>query len=70
MRSINGEYSILPVVLNDNAANVYGELDGIVFVSGFDNAVENTFILGGKDYVVIQDVSRTGFYDYYAMRLD
>jgi hypothetical protein len=49
---------------------VYGELDGIFMISGFNNAVENTFTLGGKSYVVMQDVSRTGFYDYYAMRLD
>ena len=70
IRHTAGNYPILPVVLHDNAANVYGEIDGIYQISGFDNVVENTFALGGKTYVVIQDVSRTGFYDYYAMRLD
>ena len=70
VRDTDGNYPILPVTLHDNTANVYGELDGIYQISGFNNVVENTFTLGGKDYVVIQDVSRTGFTDYYAMRLD
>ena len=70
MRDTAGAYPLLPVLLHDNAANVYGELDGIHFVSGFNNTVESTFVVDGKTYVVIQDVARTGFYDYYAMRLD
>lgn len=70
MRDTNGNYPLTPVVLHDNSANVYGELDGIHFVSGFNNTVESTFVVDGKTYVVIQDVARTSFYDYYAMRLD
>lgn len=63
-------YPLMRVVLHDNAANVFGELDGIFAITGFDNVVENTLVIGGVTYVVIQDVSRTGFIDYYAMRLD
>ncbi len=70
IRDTAGNYPLMPIVLNDNSANVYGELDGIHQVSGFNNTVESTFTVGGKTYVVIQDVSRTGFIDYYAMRLD
>ena len=70
MRPTDGRYPLCPVVLNDNTSNVYGELDGIYFVSGFDNTVESTFTIGANTYVVIQDVARTGFFDYYAMRLD
>lgn len=69
-RDVNGNYPLTPVVLNDNANNTYGELDGIYHISGFNNAVENTLVIGGVTYVVIQDVSRTGFSDYYAMRID
>lgn len=66
-----GTYYPLPrVVLHDNAANIYGELDGIHFITGFDNVVENTLVIGGLTYVVIQDVWRTGFADYFALRLD
>jgi hypothetical protein len=70
LRDTGGTYHLLPVELHDNAANLWGALDGIFYISGFDNAVENTLSLDGVDYVVIQDVWRTGFTDYFAMRLD
>ncbi|PKM31728.1 MAG: hypothetical protein CVV07_01035 [Gammaproteobacteria bacterium HGW-Gammaproteobacteria-11] len=68
-RDTNGSYPSNPIVLN-SAIGVLGELDGIRHITGFNNAVENTFELDGKDWVVIQDVSRNGFSDYYSMRLD
>lgn len=70
LRDSGGVYHLLPVELNDNSANLWGALDGIYYISGFNNAVENTLAIGGVNYVVIQDVSRNGFTDYYAMRLD
>ncbi|MEN3968224.1 hypothetical protein [Acinetobacter sp. BWR-L5] len=66
LRDTNDSYPLLPVILND-ANGIYGELDGIRYVSGFNNVVENTC---GPDWVVMQDVSRTGFADYIAMKLD
>lgn len=68
LRDTNGGYSLLPIVLYD-AANVYGELDGVFYISGFNNATENTLVIGGITYVVLQDVSRTGFADYLALRM-
>jgi hypothetical protein len=70
LRDTTGVYPVLPIVLNDSAGNVYGELDGIFFIGGFDNAVENTLTIDGVPYVVLQDVARTGFTDYIALRLD
>lgn len=70
MRPSGTSYKAVPILLHDNTANIYGELDGIYAITGFDNAVENTFTIDGVDYVVIQDVWRTGFTNYYAMRLD
>ena len=76
--SVGGDYQIrpaatnyptLPITLMD-ASNVYGVLDGIEMITGFNNAVENTFTRGGKTWIVMQDVGRTGFNDYIAMRLD
>lgn len=61
-------YPLLPVVLNDTI-NIYGELDGIFFVSAFNNVVENTITIGSDTYLVVQDVFRTGFRDYYALKL-
>lgn len=66
LRDTNDSYPLLPVILND-ANGIYGELDGIRYVSGFNNVVENTC---GPDWVVLQDVSRTGFVDYIAFKLD
>lgn len=70
LRDTGSVYLLLPVELNDNTANLWGALDGIFYISGFDNVVENTLTIGAVDYVVIQDVARNGFTDYYAMRLD
>ncbi|MDR2186855.1 MAG: hypothetical protein LBE62_02250 [Azonexus sp.] len=70
MRDTAGLYLLPPVELHDNAANVWGALDGIFYITGFDNAVENTLTLGGVNYVVFQDVWRTAHNAYYAMRLD
>lgn len=70
LRDTGGTYPVLPIELNDSSANLWGTLDGIYYISGFNNAVENTFKLDGLDYVVIQDVARTSHVDYYAMRLD
>jgi hypothetical protein len=69
LRDVEGYYSLHKVMLT-GSGNIYGELDGISYISGFNNAVENTLEINSESYVVIQDVSRTGFIDYYAMRLD
>lgn len=68
-RDTNNTYNLEPIVLKD-AQGIYGELDGVFQISGFNNTVENTCVIGGVNYVVIQDVSRTAFNDYIAMRLD
>ncbi|CAD5107241.1 hypothetical protein [Zestomonas carbonaria] len=70
LRDTGGIYHPLPVELNDNSGNLWGALDGIVYISGFNNAVENTFSLDGFEHVIIQDVGRTSFQDYFALRLD
>ena len=70
LRDTSGIYHLLPIELHDNSANLWGALDGIFYITGFDNATENTLTIDGVDYVVIQDVWRTGHTDYYAMRLD
>lgn len=69
VRNTGGQYPLLPIVLSD-ASGVYGELEGVFYVPGFDNVVENTLEIAGKTYVVIEDVYRTGFSDYYALRMD
>jgi hypothetical protein len=69
LRDTAGEYALVPVVLF-TVDNVYGQLDGVYHITGFNNATENTLTIGGVDYVVIQNVARTGFADYYALELN
>jgi hypothetical protein len=65
-------YPMLPMVLHtdQNGGNVYGELSGCFWTPGFANASENTIVVNGTDYVVLQDVYRTSNLDYYALKLD
>lgn len=70
IRDTGDIYHLLPIELHDNTANLWGALDGIYHISGFNNAVENTLTVEGVGYVVMQDVFRTAPADYYAMRLD
>jgi hypothetical protein len=64
----NGEYHLSPVEFMDNN-NVYGVSDGIFHVTGYNNAVENTIDIDGTTYIIINNVTRTGFADFYALEL-
>ena len=65
-RDTENSYPLMPIMLND-ANGIYGELDGVKAISGFGNATENTCPDG---YVVFQDVARTGFQDYIALKME
>ncbi|RKS87138.1 hypothetical protein DES39_0353 [Orbus hercynius] len=69
LRPINNTYALLETRLMDGNG-IYGELEGIYHITGFDNTVENTIIIDDIKYVVIQDVARTGPNDYYALKLE
>lgn len=69
-RDTGGFYPLTPIVLSDTTSGLFGELDGVFHISGFNNATENTVEIDGTTYVVVQDVWRTGFNDYYALRMD
>lgn len=69
LRDTNSQYPVMPVILNETTPNIFGELDGIGYVSNFNNTVESTVEVAGTDWICIQDVGRTNFNDYYAMRM-
>ncbi len=69
LRDTNNSYPVLPVLLL-SSSGLLVELDGVGYITGFGNGVENTLSIDGKTWVVIQDAARTGFADYYAMRMD
>lgn len=68
-RDTKNEYPLESIILMDTQGE-YGELEGVYQISGFNNVVENTTTIAGITYLVVQDVSRNGFIDYIAMRLD
>ncbi|PKL96787.1 MAG: hypothetical protein CVV18_00285 [Gammaproteobacteria bacterium HGW-Gammaproteobacteria-8] len=47
LRDTGGYYHPMRVEPNDNSPNVYGFLDGIFYITGFNNAVENVMQVGG-----------------------
>jgi hypothetical protein len=67
--NLDGGYSMLPCVLWDNTPNVYGELDGVLGITGFQQGSENTITIGNSTYLVVQDISRTTKVDYCAVKL-
>lgn len=76
-RDTGGYYSALKAVLFTGAANnpggtgnVWGELDGIRYVSGFNNVSENTASIGGITNVLLGDVFRTGIGDYFLLEMN
>jgi len=69
LRDTMGKYQLNPVEIY-NATGMLGVLDGIYHITGFNNSTENTVTIGGVTHVVIQSAGRTGFNDYYAIRMD
>lgn len=67
-RDCGGYYSAMKCALY-NAANVWGELDGVRYIPGFNNVTENTASIDGNANVVVQDVFRTGIGDYFLLEL-
>jgi len=69
LRDTEGNYHLMPVELYQPNINVFGALDGVFFISGFNNEVENLVTIGATDYIVFRNVWSTGFNDYYALRM-
>lgn len=70
----DNSYTLLPLILHSSSAssmgaNVLGELEGVFWLSGHQNASENTVTIGGDTYLCVQNVDRTGAGDYTAVRL-
>lgn len=63
-------YPLLPIVFSRaTGPAIFGEVDGLYWIPGFEQASGNTFTHEGDDYIVLQNVFRTGINDYIAMRL-
>lgn len=69
--NIDGTYSAFPIVLHSNGSDLelFGELDGVFAVSGFDNFAENIVTISGDAHLVVPNIGRSGRHDYFALRL-
>jgi hypothetical protein len=70
-------YPMLPIELHNNnttlgSSQLWGYVDGVFYVSGFSNSTENTIEINSpvEEYVIFQDVFRTSFNNYVAIKLD
>lgn len=70
--NFDGGYTLYQAIVNARqlGGNVYGDLQGVYFVSGFGNASENVITVDGKNYLVTQNTWRTGRSDYAAILLE
>lgn len=92
LRDTNDKYPVLAIQLYSGTANLWGQLDGIGYVSNFNNTVESVVQVGGAavidnpawssaqrvqqildsggvPWLCLQDVGRTSFNDYFALRI-
>lgn len=67
---LDGSYPLIPFACSESTPpNVWGELDGVAWVSGHANAAENTVIQNRIPWLVVQNVFRTTKVDYMAVKL-
>jgi len=67
--NLDGSYYLDAIVLNDDAPNIYGELDGVDAVTGYNQVAENTVTINRIPWLVMQNVFRTTTTDYFAVKL-
>ncbi len=71
--NLDGSYPHFPISLSEDqgsgTVNSFGEFPGMYFIPGFNNAAENTVVIGMNTYLVLQNVFRTTKVDYIAVRL-
>jgi len=61
--------ALLPVLLM-SSTDLYGEFEGVFYISGFSLIKQDIVQENGIDYVVVGNIYRTGFHDYLAIRMD
>lgn len=68
-----GDHLLYPATLVSTGSRLRGTLgvlEGVYHCTGFGNAAENILTLGGVDHLVVQNLFRTGFTDYWALALE
>lgn len=53
-----------------STTNIYGALDGMFRISGYNNSSENIVTVDGENYMVFQDTSKTSLSDYCCIKME
>lgn len=71
--ALDGSYVLLPIMMfeagSEGGTNAWGELSGVMAVTGHGNGSENTVVVGRETWLVVQNVHRTAKNNYAAFRL-
>lgn len=71
LTSPDGSYLLEPFYYVSRRHNdVFGSLDGVYKVTGYQNASENIITVSGLNYMVFQDTFRSNYDDFCAIRMD
>ncbi|CBA14770.1 hypothetical protein [Xanthomonas albilineans] len=67
----DGSYTPFPLIIHGNAPSpeIYMELDGCYYVSGFNNAAETILPIAGVDHLVVPNIFRSDRWGYWLLRL-
>lgn len=69
--NLDGSLPMLPLVIRSwNPEHMWGEFDGVMFTTGFDNSTESLTRRGQIDWISFPSVFRTGMNFWIAMALD
>lgn len=76
---LDGLYPVMPYelfnaggsyLLNETPRGIYGKLDGVYWVSGWNNYPEYTMTIDGKTFIIFREKNSTSTAAYFAISLD
>ena len=68
---LDGSYLLKQSYLESyNTPNIYGALEGIFRVTGYNNSAENIITAAGVNYTVFPDTNKSTFASYCAVRMN
>lgn len=71
IKSPGGEFLLEPLMaVNSTLFGIYGSIEGLFRVSGYQNSAENIITVNGVNYMVFPDCHRNTYADYCALRLN
>ena len=66
-KDTGGDYPLLPITLYD-ANNLFGILQNVRYVPGFNQAIQNMIEVGSEDWIVLNYGGLSGMEDWFAQR--